>query len=149
MVRPDVGIERHPDIAEMRARYDMVTQRRAGQSIEGLALLAGIYLAISPWVVGFSATGMDLRVNDLICGLTVALMAVGYASAYGRTHGLSWVTPVLGAWAIVSPWVILGSQVTAGEVISNVICGLIICLLGIATAAMGAQRGLRAAPTAH
>jgi hypothetical protein len=82
---------------------------------------------------------MDLRVTDLICGAAVALLAVGYASAYGRTHGLSWVTPIIGAWTIVAPWVVLGGNVNGGTILSNVICGAVIVILGIATTAMGTR----------
>ncbi len=140
MDRPDVAIQRHPDLIEMQARYDRVGQTRTVQLVEGLSLLAGLYLAISPWTVGFRPTATDLRVTDLVCGIAVALLAVGYASAYGRTHGLSWVTPVIGAWTVVAPWVVLGGNVSGGMVVSNVITGVLILALGIVTTAMSGFR---------
>ncbi len=146
MDRPDVAFRQHPDILEMQAEYDRVAQTPTVQSVEGFALLAGIYLAISPWVVGFRPVATDLRVTDLICGIAVALLAAAYASAYGRTHGLSWVTPVIGAWTIVAPWVVLGGDVTGGMIASNVITGVLILLLGLATTAMLRGRTGRAGP---
>ncbi len=143
MAGSNVAIEQHPDLAELQARYDRMAQTPTAQFVEGLTLLAGLYLTISPWVVGFQAGAGDLRVNDLICGAMVALLAIGYASAYGRTHGLSWVTPVIGAWAVVAPWVVLGSNVDAGTIISNVICGGLIVILGIVTTAMAGRRPTR------
>jgi len=143
MDRPGMTIQEHPDLAELQARYDRMAQTPTAQFVEGLTLLAGLYLAISPWVVGFRSGSADLRVNDLICGAAVALLAVGYASAYGRTHGLSWVTPVIGAWTVVAPWVVLGRAVDVGTIISNVICGAVIVILGIATTAMAGRQPAR------
>ena len=142
MDRPGVTLREHPDLAEMQARYDRAAARPGAQFVEGATLLAGLYLAISPWVVGFQAGGSDLRITNLICGVAVALLAIGYASAYGRTHGLSWVTPVIGAWAIVAPWVVQGSNIDAGTIVNNVITGGVILVLGIATTAMAGRPGM-------
>ncbi len=138
MDRPEVAFREHPDIVQMQAGYDRAGQSVAVQSVAGFALLAGVYLAISPWVIGFRAAATDLRVTDLICGIAVALLAAGYASAYGRTHGLAWVTAVIGAWTVVAQWVVLGSNVAAGAIVSNVITGGVLLLLGIAMTVMAA-----------
>ncbi len=140
MVRPNVTMDDHPDILEMRARYDRVAQTPTAQSVDGAVLLAGVYLAISPWVIGFRPVAPDLAANDLICGITVALLGLGYATVFGRTHGLAWVTPVLGAWVIVSPWVIRGTNVDAGMILSNVICGAVIAVLGLVMLGLGFRR---------
>jgi SPW repeat len=47
-------------------------------------------------------------------------------------------------WVIVSPWVVLGSLVPTSMVISNVITGGLIVLLGLGTAALGATAPRRA-----
>ncbi len=146
MDRPDVAIQNHPDIVALQARYDQVGQSATVQSVEGLTMLAGLYLAISPWVVGFLPNAGDLRVTDLICGIAVSLLGLAYASAYGRTHGVSWVMPLIGAWAVVAPWVVLGSNVSAGTIISNVITGGVIVILGLATTAMAAVRARGTSP---
>ncbi len=140
MDRPGTAIHEHPDLAELQARYDRMALTPSAQFVEGLTLLAGLYLAISPWVVGFPSGSSDLRVTNLVCGAVVALLAVGYAAAYGRTHGLSWVTPIIGAWTIVAPWVVLGSHVNSGTIVSNVITGAVIVILGIVTTAMAGRR---------
>ena len=139
MVRPTM--DEHPDILEMRARYDRVAQTTTAQSVDGAVLLAGVYLAISPWVVGFRTAAPNLTTNNLICGIAVALLGLGYATVYGRTHGLSWVTPVIGVWTIISPWVILGTSPTIGMIISNVVAGAVITLLGLIMLGLGFRRG--------
>ncbi|WP_169952319.1 SPW repeat protein [Microbispora sp. H11081] len=126
----DIGT--HPDIMQMRARYEAAAANPAAQLADGLTLLSGMYLALSPWIVGFSGTRTPLAVNNLVTGLAVALLAMGYSSAFGRTYGLSWVAPLLGIWTIVAPWVIRGGMATTGTIISNVIVGALILLLGLA-----------------
>jgi SPW repeat len=147
MVRPNVSIDQHPDIAEMRARYERVAETTQVQSIEGLVFLAGVYLAASPWIVGFRPVARDLAITNLITGIAVALLAVGHATAYGRTHGLSWATPAFGIWTIVAPWVVLGTLADGGVIANNVVTGALITLLGVATMAMamvGSARARRA-----
>ncbi|MEV6931112.1 SPW repeat protein [Dactylosporangium sp. NPDC051485] len=131
MARPVPGLEEHPDIAALRARYDQVSETPAARITDGLLVLAGIYLAISPWVVGFPPFEGNLSVNNFICGVATALLAAGFAIAYGRTHTLAWLPVVLGVWTVVSPFIIQRGFFTAGAVTSNVIIGLIMIGLGL------------------
>src|SRR5690606_20320407 len=118
MATPTHRIEEHPDIATMRMPYERVAESPTTQITEGLAFLAGVYLAISPWVVGFSNLS-TITINNLVIGVAVALLALGFASAFGRTHGLSWLVPVLGSWTIVSAWVGRGAGDTAAVVVDR------------------------------
>ncbi|MCW2637965.1 MAG: repeat protein [Dactylosporangium sp.] len=140
MVRPTVSIDDHPEIAELRDRFDRVAETPTAKSVDGLALLSGLYLAISPWVVGFRPIAGDLASNNLICGIAVSVLALAFATAWGRTHGLSWVLPVIGAWTIVAPWVIRGGRVDGGMIANNVITGLVILALGLAITTMARTR---------
>jgi hypothetical protein len=124
----------------MRDRYDRLSLTREAQVVEGLTLLAGTYLAISPWVAGFRPAEHKLMVNNLVCGIVVSVLALGFATEYGRTHGLSWVIPVLGIWTIISPWATQGTNLAGGTILNNVITGLVITLLGLATVAMSRGR---------
>lgn len=136
------GVENHPDLAELRHRYDVAAEKPTMGVLDGLTMLSGLYLALSPWIIGltrFAGTG-NLRVNDLITGLAVAVMAVSLASAFGRTHGVAWTVPLLGVWAIISPWVVSGPMPKGGTIISNVIIGALIFLLGVGAIAVPARR---------
>jgi SPW repeat len=126
------GIERHPDIVALRMRYEQANETRAAHIVNGLGLLAGLYLAISPWVVGFQNL-TPLVVSNELTGLVLIALAFGLTTAYGRLHGLAWVIPVLGAWTIVAPWVIRGGVSTAPAVTNNITIGAICLLLGLAT----------------
>ncbi|TSD98145.1 hypothetical protein FOS14_14260 [Skermania sp. ID1734] len=129
-------IEKHPDIAALRDRYDAVAVTPVGQFTDTLTLMAGLYVAVSPWIVGFHGT-TSLMMNDLIAGLAVAILAIGFGSANGRFHGLAGAVPLLGIWMIICPWVISGVSVTAGMAWSNVVGGAVVLLLGLGVAGLG------------
>jgi hypothetical protein len=140
MVRPNTVLDDHPDIVELRARYERLSETSTAQSIDGLTLLAGVYLAISPWVAGFRPVEHNLAVNNLVCGITVALLGVGYATMYGRTHGLSWVPVVLGTWTVLAPWLTRGVTVAAGTATNNVVTGIVVTILGFMTVGLASRR---------
>ncbi|GHH62660.1 hypothetical protein GCM10017673_02260 [Streptosporangium violaceochromogenes] len=121
----------HPDIAELRAKYELASEAPTAKVVAGLTFLSGLYLAISPWVVGFGNRFPTLTGNNLITGIAVAVLALGFASAYGRTHGIAWVAPLIGVWTIIAPWVVSGRVATASTIWSNVVVGALILLLGL------------------
>ena len=102
MIRP-AGLEQHPDLIEMRERYERAGSSAAAQGIDGLTLLAGLWLAISPWVVGFNGLSR-ISVSNLVTGIALAALAMAFATAFGRTYGLSWIVPIIGIWTIIVPW---------------------------------------------
>lgn len=112
------SIDQHPDLLALRASFDRAAESTIAHFTFGLALLAGLYVAASPWIVGFSAT-RGLPTCDLIVG-----------SALDRTHGMTWTLPVLGVWVIFSPWVLPGVAVTAGMMWSHIIAGAVVAVLG-------------------
>lgn len=123
----------------MRDGYEQAAESRVGQVTEGLGVLAGAFLAISPWVVGFNNL-TTITVNNLITGIVVTVMALGFASAFGRTHNVAWVAPLIGAWTIVSPWVVSGEVNTTQVVTTNVIVGAIMVVLGLFALIVGFRR---------
>ncbi|MDP9849870.1 SPW repeat protein [Streptosporangium lutulentum] len=136
MIRP-AGLEQHPDLIEMRERYERAGSSTAAQGIDGLTLLAGLWLAISPWVVGFNGLSR-ISVSNLITGIALAALAMAFAAAFGRTYGLSWIAPIIGIWTIIVPW-ITGSATTS-TIWNNVVTGVIIFLLGLGAVAVSARK---------
>ncbi|NEA23395.1 SPW repeat protein [Actinomadura bangladeshensis] len=76
------SIEQLPDIVEMRARYEAAAEAPVAQGVTGVIALTGLYLAASPWIVGFGGR-TNLTVN-LIMGVALALLAAGFASRHGH-----------------------------------------------------------------
>lgn len=124
------SIDHHPDLLALRARYERVAESMSAHFTFGLALLAGLYVAASPWIVGFSATA-SLATSDLIAGIAAAFLAYGFATTLDRAHGMTWTLPVLGAWVIVSTWILPGVVLTAGMTWSNVVAGVLLTFLGL------------------
>ena len=120
----------HPDVMEMRDRYAKMLNGRDVVLFDGPVLLAGLYCAISPWVVHFAGFQPQLAFNNLILGIAVAVLGFGLAMGPTRMYGLSVALAVIGAWLIIAPWVV-GSSPSTGAIVSNVIIGGITCLLGL------------------
>jgi hypothetical protein len=138
MSAPTTGIEQHPDLVAMRARYERASSTPAAQAIEGLTFLTGIYLAISPWVVGFY-TSPTLTASNLIVGIAFTVLAFGFGSAYERTHRLGWTAPILGVWVLISQWIVANAPTGASVVVSNVIAGAVAILCGLAVVGLAAR----------
>jgi hypothetical protein len=124
------SIDHHPDLLALRARYERVAESMSAHVTFGLALLAGLYVAASPWIVGFTDT-RHLTVCDFIAGIAVAFLAYGFATGLDRSHGMTWTLPVLGLWVIFSPWILPGVTLTAGMIWSNVVAGVVLTFLGL------------------
>jgi hypothetical protein len=88
-------------------------------------IVAGLGLLISPWLLGFTAETYAAW-NGWIVGAAVALIAV--AALYAFYEVEEWVNLVLGIWAVVAPWVLGFSAVTAA-MWAHVIAGLVVAVL--------------------
>jgi hypothetical protein len=140
--RTDLPLREHPDLMEMRDRYERANARPAAQVVEGATILTSLYLAISPFVVGF-VDRPRLTLSNVITGLVAVVIAFGISAAFGRTHGLAWVIPVIGVWAIVAPWAIQGQSPSDSTIASNVITGGLLVLMGLAITMVGMRgRGM-------
>ncbi|MFF4212057.1 SPW repeat protein [Streptomyces sp. NPDC001796] len=139
------GMGTHPEIAEMRERLERTAASGGAIALEGMILLAGVYAAISPWVVHFSGTPF-ITVNNLIVGLAVGLIGLCMTLVPERMLRLAWVVAPLGVWLIISPWVVTATHsARAGIIANNVAVGAVTAALGLA--AMGLTIGVaRRAP---
>ena len=132
------SIDQHPDIVALRAGYGRAAESVSAQGTFGLTMLGALYTAVSPWIVGFNAT-TALAVNDLIIGIAVAGLAFGFGAALDRTHGMTWIVPVLGIWLIISPWILRDVSLSAGMIWSNVVSGGALAILGIGAGYFGVR----------
>lgn len=135
MSTSSLPIERHPDMLEMHDRYDRIASNPMMQTDSGLVLLAGLFMAGSPWIIGFSGV-TAMTVPTLIVGLAVAFAAVAFTSAYRHLHGMAFTIPLLGVWMIISPWVITGVTTTTPMIWSSVVAGAVVVVGGLGMAGM-------------
>lgn len=72
-VRSVVDMGQHPDVVALRARHDRAAETAPAQTAEGLILLGGLYLAVSPWgVSGDVATTSTIWSNGVTGAVAVA-----------------------------------------------------------------------------
>jgi predicted transporter len=133
-------ITTHPDAKEMQERFAKVLEGPRATALDGMITLLGLYLAISPWVV--HSIGTDVRVNNLVIGLTLAAFGFGLALQPERLYRLGWIGVPVGIWMIISPWVVTaGHSATKAVIWNNVCIGAVAVLLGLATQAMALGAG--------
>ncbi|AWW41146.1 MULTISPECIES: SPW repeat protein [Streptomyces] len=138
-VSPTRGdITSHPDASEMRARYDRVLGGRDVALVDGPVFLLGLYCAVSPWVVHYTTSQPALVPHNLIVGIAIGLLALGFTRAPERMYGLSWAMCALGVWMIISPWVV-GRNPDAGVVWNNIVIGALALILGLVCAGTAAK----------
>ncbi|MFD5730043.1 MULTISPECIES: SPW repeat protein [unclassified Streptomyces] len=134
----------HPDVSEMSDRYARVMGGRDVALVDAPVFLVGLYCAVSPWVLHFTASQSALVTHNLVMGIAIAVLGLGFTAMPQRMYGLSWAICAMGAWMIISPWVV-GSSPDTGVILNNVIIGGLTALLGLvcAGASMKMSRGGR------
>ena len=106
----------------------------ASRPASALNVLAGIWLIISPWVLGFT----DLRVplwDTLLVGIAVLVLAAIRLGTSGTT-GLSWVNLLLGIWLIISPFVLgftAASAAMSNAIVLSILVGIFSLWAALAT----------------
>ncbi len=111
----------------------------------GINILLGVWIIISPFVLGFQNLPAAVW-NNVIVGILVGLFALIRSSSSYSPPGWSWCNVVLGAWLIISSFV-LGFVHTPAALLNNLIAGVVIGLLALSRA-VTARPTKAARPTA-
>jgi hypothetical protein len=74
-------------------------------------LLLGLFLALSPWIAGYSGQPAQ---NAVISGLVIAGLSIAALAAFAQWE--EWLNLLLGLWVLVSPWA-LGFQGTTAATV--------------------------------
>lgn len=109
-----------------RPRYDW---RGEVATASGLNVLAGIWLIIAPFVLGY--TGGDPIFNDVVFGALIALVGLARVSGAYRETWLSWLNAVFGIWVFAAAFWIDDSGQAVGN---DIILGVIVFVLAVASA---------------
>ncbi|MYS32769.1 hypothetical protein EAO73_22465 [Streptomyces sp. col6] len=128
----------------MSDRYARMMGGRDVALVDAPVFLVGLYCAVSPWVLHFTTSQSALVTHNLVMGIAIAVLGLGFTAMPQRMYGLSWAICAMGAWMIISPWVV-GSSPDTGVVLNNVIIGGLAVLLGLvcAGASMKMSRGAK------
>lgn len=95
----------------------------------GINLLAGIWLIIAPFLLGYSDDANPLW-NDVVVGILIVAMAGARVAGAFRAPSLSWINAALGFWLVIAPFV-LGYSDEATPLWNDIIVGIIVVLFGI------------------
>src|SRR3954451_16679135 len=128
----------HPDASEMRERYARMLGGRDVALVDGPVFLLGLYCAASPWILHYTTSQPALVTHNLIMGIAIGLLALGFTTAPARMYGLSWAMCAIGVWMIIAPWVV-GSSPDTGVVLNNVIVGALAVIFGLVCAGTAAK----------
>jgi uncharacterized membrane protein HdeD (DUF308 family) len=105
--------------------------RNSNRRASALNVLAGVWLLVSPWVLGtFWAPIAGL--NALLVGGAVAILAA-IRLRTPNTAILSWTNLLLGVWLFTSPFV-FGFYVNSAATANAAIVGLVIAFCGLLAA---------------
>ena len=91
-------------------------------------LLAGLGLALSPWLLEFT-TVAAAALNAWLVGAAIALIALAALISYHRAE--EWVNGLLGLWALIAPWVLGFSELRSAMGV-HVVLGLIVAIVAAA-----------------
>lgn len=129
----------HPDASEMQARYERVLGGRDVVLVDGPVFLVGLYCAVSPFIVHYTLAQPALATHNLIVGIAIALLAVGFTVTPARMYGLSGAMCAIGVWMIIAPWLV-GRSPDAGVIWNNIVIGALTFLLGALCVAAASRR---------
>lgn len=111
----------------MQNDQDGVTDMQT-RSFSGIVFLAGIWLVISPFILGYGSS--TTAWNQIIFGAVIAILGIIRYSALSAVWA-SWLSALAGLWMIVVPFVIASATTAAHW--SGVIAGLVTLVLSLAT----------------
>lgn len=103
------------------------------QAIGALSLLAGLWVAVSPWFLVLQHGGGNATAADLIAGLAAAALGALTLAGPRGYAGLQAGSLLLGAWLIVSPFILAAKFAIATPMYwSNIWAGAVLAVLALA-----------------
>jgi hypothetical protein len=97
------------------------------RSFSGIVFLAGIWLIISPFILGYNSAGVTW--DQVIFGIIIAILGIIRYSALSAVWA-SWLSALAGLWMVIAPFAISGASGAARW--SSVIAGLVTLILSLA-----------------
>ncbi|MAW88222.1 MAG: hypothetical protein CMJ42_17025 [Phyllobacteriaceae bacterium] len=116
-------------ILEHRSTFDVVN------------IIAGLGLAVSPWLFGFAAETAAAW-NAWLIGAAVVVMSGAALLAFHKYE--EWANLALGIWTIIAPWA-LGFTVHQAALGVHLVAGLIVAVLAAVTLWFDSNRPLSTA----
>lgn len=94
------------------------------QTASGLALVVGIWLIISPFILNYAAS--QAFWSQIITGIVIGVMAIG-RMVEPRVSWMGWINVIAGIWLIISPFIL--AYATPAAYWNSVIFGVVTLIL--------------------
>jgi hypothetical protein len=101
----------------------MGTPARASFWQDWITLALGVWLFASPWVLGYAGQPAPAW-NSWVLGVIVAIVAAVALIQFAEWE--EWVNVILGAWVLVSPWIMGFAQNGPAPLWNHVVVGLLV-----------------------
>jgi hypothetical protein len=92
-----------------------------------ISFLLGVWLFVSPWILGYANTGMPATLAWLL-GIIVVVLAALAILASQRWE--EWLNAAIGLWIFVSPWVV-HARVNREALWNSLIVGALLVILSL------------------
>lgn len=105
----------------------MAMNRGQAVTASTVNLVAGVWLIIAPFILGYSDLS-SATTNDIVVGALVAILSAVRIFSVARWTWLSWLNVILGFWLIIAPFV-LGYPIATPR-FNDIILGIVIIIAG-------------------
>jgi F0F1-type ATP synthase membrane subunit c/vacuolar-type H+-ATPase subunit K len=99
-------------------------------------LVLGIWLIISPFVIGFAGTGLSR--SNVIFGIIIAILSLFQVSSPSESAWAGWLNALFGLWILVSPFVL--GFMGLGALWNGIILGIIVAVIAVWAATSASSR---------
>lgn len=106
--------------------------RKSIMRLSGVNMLLGLWIMISPFVLGFHQFLPAVR-NNTAVGVGIAFFALLRLSSIENQPVWSWCNTLLGLWLIISPF-LLGFAHLPPAMLNNLLAGALVQLLAYTSA---------------
>jgi hypothetical protein len=103
------------------------TNRKLIRIDSGWNVALGVWLVAAPFILGYASITAPLW-NDILVGLTIAILTGIRAFGALNQSALSWTNVALGVWLVAAPF-ILGYSGVAAALWNDLIVGLLVAIL--------------------
>jgi hypothetical protein len=90
-------------------------------------VILGIWLIISPWIVGYAMHGTPMW-NNIVLGVLVLIL--GLVASSSRFAAPSWWNVVFGIWLIISPFLLRYARLE-GAMVNDLVLGVVVGVLAL------------------
>lgn len=111
--------------------------------VSWINLILGVWLVISPYVLGSTALRATVG-NDIVLGILLIASSWWILATAAEVLGVSWFQMLCGIWLVIAPFV-LSYRAMTHALANDVVVGVIIFIVGLLESQAVAHRPVKAA----